>query len=229
MTELIVNGYTIEVRTARNIRNMSLRMALGKGIWVNVPYGVTKSQVVEFVNKHADWIEANYNKFASIKEALNHSVGDTIECRFHTIKLCEHNGAEFAHRKSGNEFLFYVPKSTKQDILNEIVDGFVVDVLRYECKMYLPKRVKDLAERFGFKYGKLSFRNNSTNWGSCSGTNNISLNVKLMKASDQVIDYVILHELCHTVVKNHSDEFWSLMAKVCPNYLALRKELKSVK
>ena len=50
-----------------------------------------------------------------------------------------------------------------------------------------------------------------------------------MKASDQVIDYVILHELCHTVVKNHSDEFWSLMAKVCPNYLALRKELKRVK
>ena len=96
MTELIVNGYTIEVRTARNIRNMSLRMALGKGIWVNVPYGFTKSQVVEFVNKHADWIEANYNKFASIKEALNHKVGDTIECRFHTIKLCEHSGAEFA-------------------------------------------------------------------------------------------------------------------------------------
>ena len=82
------------------------------------------------------------------------------------------------------------------------------------------------AERCGFSYGKLSFRNNISNWGSCSFENHISLNVKLMKLPDEIIDYVILHELCHTVEKNHSPAFWKLMGKVCPDYAMLRIRLK---
>lgn len=95
-----------------------------------------------------------------------------------------------------------------------------------EAKRYLPPRVKRQAERFGFKYGRLTFRDNVSNWGSCSFDNNISLNIKLMKLPDELIDYVILHELCHTVEKNHSAEFWQLVEKVCPGYAELRVRLK---
>ena len=95
-----------------------------------------------------------------------------------------------------------------------------------ESKRYLPGRVRELAVQFGFRYRALSFRNNISNWGSCSVDDNISLNVKLMKLPDEIIDYVILHELCHTVEKNHSSNFWALMEKVCPGCMQLRRRLR---
>ena len=103
---------------------------------------------------------------------------------------------------------------------------FLVEIYTLESRQYLPARVKFYAEKFGFRYGRLSFRNNISNWGSCSFENNISLNVKLMKLPDEIIDYVILHELCHTVEKNHSAAFWKLVGKVCPDYATLRARLR---
>ncbi len=69
-------------------------------------------------------------------------------------------------------------------------------------------RLEELAEWQGFDYNKVYIRNQRTRWGSCSTSNNINLNMKLVLLPDELIDYVILHELLHTRVKNHSREFW---------------------
>ncbi|MDD5094711.1 MAG: SprT family zinc-dependent metalloprotease [Dehalococcoidia bacterium] len=69
-------------------------------------------------------------------------------------------------------------------------------------------RLQDLAKKHGFTYNKVSIRNQRTRWGSCSTKNNISLNMKLAALPDDLMDYVILHELVHTRVKNHSKAFW---------------------
>lgn len=99
--------------------------------------------------------------------------------------------------------------------------------IRKKAKEYLPKRVDYLAKQYGFNYGKLSFRNPKTRWGSCSQSDNISLNIALVTMPAKLIDYVILHELTHTVEKNHSSKFWSKLEKCCPDYKKLRKELHS--
>ena len=96
-----------------------------------------------------------------------------------------------------------------------------------EARKILPGRVKLLAEKYGFRYTRLTFRNNISNWGSCSYDNHISLNIKLMKLPDEVIDYVILHELCHTIEKNHSADFWALVKKVCPGFESYRRALRN--
>lgn len=224
-----VQGHKIEVRLGRKYRNLSLRMAPGKGVWVNVPLGFSVSQVTDFIKKHIEWIDKNRARFETEKLECQHSVGDKIKTKLHSIELVEHAGAEFASRKVGREIKLYVPSLVKQEVLNRVVVDFIAKVMKFECQELLPMRVKELAEHYGFKYGKLSFRNNSTNWGSCSAENNISLNVKLMQARSEVIDYVILHELCHTKIRNHSDQFWSLVESVCPDYKTLRKELKMIR
>lgn len=229
MEYIEIEGFKIAVKGGGNIKNLSLRMAPGKGVWVNVPYGFSKSQVVKFIEEHKDWIKQNFAKFESLHLTNKYSIGDKISTRLHVVEIEENRGAGFASRRVGRRVVIYVPSLIKEGVLDSVVDKVLVEVMRSECAELLPARVKMLADKYGFKYGKLSFRNNSTNWGSCSGTNNISLNVKLMKMRDQVIDYVILHELCHTVVKNHSDDFWRLMTKVCPNWQALRRELRGVK
>ncbi len=73
----------------------------------------------------------------------------------------------------------------------------------------LIERLEELAELHEFRFNKISIRNQKTKWGSCSARNNISLNVNLVRLPVELRDYVILHELVHTRIKNHSKKFWT--------------------
>lgn len=86
-----------------------------------------------------------------------------------------------------------------------------IEQMRREAKKVLPERVALLAERFGFKYGRVAIRASRSKWGSCSGENNISLSLFLMTLPEHLRDYVIIHELCHTVHHNHSASFHALV------------------
>ena len=90
----------------------------------------------------------------------------------------------------------------------------------------LIKRLNELAENHGFAYKKVFFRNQQTRWGSCSSRNNISLNMKLVQLPDEFMDYVILHELVHTRVKNHSKVFWSELDSLVGNAKKWSSRLK---
>jgi predicted metal-dependent hydrolase len=89
---------------------------------------------------------------------------------------------------------------------------------RKEAKNYLTKRTEFLAKKYNFKYNRLFVRDSQNKWGNCSKENNISLNWRLIKAPPQVIDYVILHELCHSVILKHTQAFWLKLSTVCPSY-----------
>lgn len=93
-------------------------------------------------------------------------------------------------------------------------------------KHYLILRCKELAQEHGFKIKKIILRNQKSIWGSCSVDNKISLNSKLIYLRNELIDYVILHELVHTIVKNHSKSFWGKLKEILPNYHELNNELK---
>ena len=86
-----------------------------------------------------------------------------------------------------------------------------VEALRRQAKATLPARVAELAARFGFRYGRVTIRAARTKWGCCTAQNNISLSLFLMTLPDHLRDFVILHELCHTVHHNHSPRFHALL------------------
>ena len=83
--------------------------------------------------------------------------------------------------------------------------------MRAKAKPRLRRRLKYLAEKHGFTYNMVFIRNQKTRWGSCSSKNNINLNVRIVQLPEEFMDYVILHELAHTRIKNHSHDFWSMM------------------
>ena len=85
---------------------------------------------------------------------------------------------------------------------------------RPTARQRLVDRLKLLAVKHGFQYNRVFIRNQKTRWGSCSGQNNINLNINLVRLPDELIDYTILHELVHTRVKNHGRRFWAQMDRL---------------
>ena len=87
--------------------------------------------------------------------------------------------------------------------------------------------LKDLAEKLGVTYGRITIRHQKTRWGSCSSSGNLNFNCALMNTTPEIIDYVVVHELCHRKQMNHSALFWAEVEKVLPNYKELRSALKN--
>ncbi len=94
------------------------------------------------------------------------------------------------------------------------------------AKIKLIDRLNELSEKYGFIYNNVRIKNQKTRWGSCSARNNINFNIKLILLPQHLIDYVILHELLHTKIKNHSKAFWNAMNIYVNNVKSLNKELK---
>ncbi|MDR3137468.1 MAG: M48 family metallopeptidase [Tannerellaceae bacterium] len=104
----------------------------------------------------------------------------------------------------------------------------LVNVLRSEAKRLLPERLAGLAERYGFVYKGVKVNSARTRWGSCSGKKMINLSCFLLLLPEHLIDYVLLHELCHTREMNHGTDFWKLLNKATNGTAhQLRYELRS--
>ncbi len=92
---------------------------------------------------------------------------------------------------------------------------------------YIPGRVAYFADKMGITYGQITIRNQKTRWGSCSSKGNLNFNCLLMLTPPEVIDYVVVHELCHRKEMNHLKAFWDEVAHVMPDYDKARLWLKS--
>jgi predicted metal-dependent hydrolase len=111
----------------------------------------------------------------------------------------------------------------------ETFSKHLTGINRAEAGKKLVNRLNELSEQHGFSYNKVSVRNQKTRWGSCSSKNNISLNMKLVRLPDEMIDYVLLHELVHTRIKNHGQGFWAELNKLVGDAKAMRKKMNEYK
>lgn len=110
----------------------------------------------------------------------------------------------------------YFCRSSRKEFLQskEITRKFVLKKLEYFNQFY------------GFRFHKISIRNQKTRWGSCSKGGNLNFNYKIVFLPEKMADYIIVHELCHLGEFNHSKKFWKLVAKTVPNYKKIRKEVR---
>jgi len=209
---------------------MSIRVKPFDGVIVSVPYRATYKMAQEFVLEKQDWIKNGLLKTAEFEERLTVF---TKKSNFNTIKhqlIIEKWDKELLSVRVVNWKIFVKYPSginvRDEQIQNGIRKG-IERALKIEATEYLPPRTAYLAKKTGFKYRALNINNTKSRWGACTRDNNISLNIHLMRLPSRLIDYVIVHELCHTEQKNHSKKFWNLMEKVLPGAKLLNKELST--
>ncbi len=100
-----------------------------------------------------------------------------------------------------------------------------IEKLCQKALSVIPDKVKYYAEIMGVTYGRITIRNQKTRWGSCSSKGNLNFNCLLMLMPDKVLDYVVVHELCHLKQMNHSKKFWKEVERYMPDYKNYKKWL----
>jgi predicted metal-dependent hydrolase len=106
--------------------------------------------------------------------------------------------------------------------------GTQEDYTKYKNKAFeiAETRIQYFNKFYGYKWNKITIKNQKTRWGSCSKRGNLNFNYKIALLSPQIADYIIVHELCHLGEFNHSQRFWNLVSKSMPDYFEIRNDLK---
>ena len=226
---LKIQDTEINFRKSLKARNISIRIKPFEGVLVTVPRFLSFKIANDFVESKMNWIQKNLHKIKSQEQLQTNFVfGSVFHTKFHSFFIDSSSEIKNNFIKENKSIKIYISDENEiQSIENQnYIRNIIEKILRIEAKSYLPKRVDELAKKHNFTYQKLAIKNTKTRWGSCSFKNNINLSLHLMRLREELIDYVILHELVHTKVKNHSREFWMTLDIHCPNSKNLDRELK---
>ena len=221
-------GTVILIKSPRAKRlNMSLRPF--QDVRVAVPKGMTFAQAEAFVAERKKWIQRHRPKIQTIEQ--RYTIFDeqtSFRTRHHQLRIVRSDSRSLSVRTVQGEILVVCPagQDLRADEVQCAIREGIERAWRKEAKAYLPPRVKALAEQHGLTYQQLRIKNIRSRWGSCSEYNNLNFSLHLMRLPDHLIDYVILHELIHTVEKNHSKRFWERLEQVCCGAKKLDRALK---
>nr|WP_245402646.1 SprT family zinc-dependent metalloprotease [Pontibacter sp. E15-1] len=211
-------------------KRLSISVRPLKGVRVAVPPHISFEKAEQLIYTKADWIREHQSRMEEQEEKVTVYTHDSdFRTRHHTLRLLTH--ARYDMRclvENGYINVFYPAfKDVCEADVQKFIRKSIEEAYRKEAKQYLPQRLAYFAEKFGFTYQNVFIKNAKSRWGSCSFNDNINLNLHLMRLPEDLCDYVILHELAHTVEKNHGPQFWALLDTVCPDSKNLDKKLKA--
>ncbi len=146
------------------------------------------------------------------------------------LKLHRSNNSDTHITGENGVYILSCPQSidfSDDNTQKRLRDG-IKGALRHRAKLILPQRLAQLAAQHNIKYNNVTIRDSHSRWGSCSTQGSISLSIYLVLLPIELIDYVLRHELCHTIHMDHSPQFWALLDKLCgTSSKELRNKLKS--
>jgi predicted metal-dependent hydrolase len=231
MTEEIIHFAgigDISFRYSNRARHLSISVRPFAGVRVSIPIGMNYYSAVRLVTEKRIWIKKHLDRMKDFEKLQTIFDENSGYCtKYHKLDLRKADRKNISVRISKGKINVVYPKDQIPDSI-EVQTAIRMGIeraLKVEAKQFLPDKVKTLAAKFGFNYNNLALKNIKSRWGSCSRKNNINLSIHLMRLPDHLIDYVILHELVHTVHHNHSKRFWALLDRVTGGAKNFDKEL----
>jgi predicted metal-dependent hydrolase len=223
--------YTIIRRPRR--KTASISVSSDNRVTVVVPEHVTDERVREIIDSKARWIRKVIRHNLETKAAFKPKGFVTGEefCYLGTsYKLCVQEGrSNMANMVALADGAFHVCTPSEMDPENrcEWVKAQLIGWYKKRALKDLEDRVRCYEERMNVKAALIRVKSLKSRWGSCSSRGNLSFNWQIIMAPLKIVDYVVVHELCHLVHLDHSPKFWNLLESVLPDYQESRRWLKN--
>ena len=219
------------VRISPRSRRLRLNLSARDGLTVVIPRGYDARRIPAIVEARKGWVEKHLQRFSEEARFVAESPPDILP---ETIDLPALEEIwHIAYRPTGARHAVEVETYGLGEL---VVSGAVHDhtACRSVLKRWLRRRAAEmlapllarLAKENGFRYNRMTIRSQKTRWGSCSARKTICLNCHLLLLPADIVRYILLHELCHTVFMNHSDKFWSLLERSVPDCQMIRRRMR---
>lgn len=229
--------YTL--RRSDRAKKMSLRLNESGELTLVLPRFVPEMAGRAFVSANKHWINQQRAQLLPVQTyhtllLVSGSVLTFFDQKFYTIKIASSSLKRDYYKQTAKEIIFFLrPVSTKsltsrdrsltkQARVKTLIEKFY----REQARNYLTERSTFFAEQLGTSFNDLRIKNTKSRWGSCSSKKNLNYNWRIMMAPKSVIDYLVIHEVCHLKQMNHSSKFWGLVESLDPNFRVHKQWLK---
>jgi predicted metal-dependent hydrolase len=215
------------VRESQRAKHVSIRISRQGEVEIVVPPRFDRSRLPEILNQRQDWITRTLKKLEweqqqSVQDPPLAVDGQGLPT---TITFCSTGATwQVSYQQTDAPHLAYsIPTPQHLAIQGQtqntsLCKRALQQWLRHQAEIYLIPWLREVSAAVGLPCSRISVRRQKTLWGSCSHQKNISLNDKLMFLPPEIVRYVLIHELCHTVYMNHSPQFWALVGQHDPQY-----------
>ena len=193
----------------RDVKHARLRVHEDGMVQLFVPYKFTDEEVAKVIEMKAQWITSKQQYFKQKEKIL---------LKRNELLLFGNRYAYFYSTQYINKVVVNLESRTIQARRNLLDIAIQEKWLKGIASKYIRERANELSGALLLPYNKLYIRSQKRKWGNCSADKNISINWRIIKAPSFVIDYVITHELCHTVIMKHTVKFETLLNSLCPDY-----------
>jgi len=213
------------IRKSHRAKYLRINVCPGKGVELVVPKRTSIKAARRFLERHQEWINQQLEKYGppcipQLPDEINlQAIRKKWQVKYH-----------FGHHRQYR---------TRDDFPTLTLSGPTDDYmmcktrlrqwLRHAARQTFHEWLRQASESTGIPYQKLTIRSQKTRWGSCSSKGNISLNDRLMFLPPETVEYVMVHELCHTMHMNHSKRFWETVKNYCPDYKNHERQLRGAK
>ena len=220
--EEVRNGITYRYRKLRNARRISLTINLARVVTVSMPYSVTYAAARAFAEEKESWIEEKLRDSLSGTDTVLRG-GNIFRLFGEEYTLYEKKGSRYKLELGEHRALLEIPENANIEKRTQYLRRRFASELRKALDLRLPF----WEQITGMRAVSVSVRYMTSRWGSCTYDNRISVNAFIAELPRECLDYLIVHELIHTAVKNHGKAFYEALERYYPDWKRVRKILKS--
>lgn len=216
----------ITLRTTPRATRYTLKISEGT-ITATMPPGGDEKRMLNFIRENKERLIQALQKHPA-RPLLDER--SELQATTFRLRIFRAERSNFYMRLEEGVLHIACPNEThfEEEAVQSLLKSMIEKALRHEAKRLLPQRIIRLAQQYGFTLTGIKINNSKTHWGSCTPRKSVNLSLSLMLLPWHLIDYVLLHELCHTVEMSHNERFWKLMDQVTDNQaIRLRTELKN--